>query len=87
MAISSITLGKTQLICSGLRETELWAFLPVDRALSYSPGRQHYCSWSNSFSGNMVLKRLFLSDIEEDLAHFELFSDHHWVFFNIFQEH
>ena len=45
-------VGKLRLICSGLREPELLAVLPGDRASS-----QH-----DSFSGKMVLNKLFLSD-------------------------
>ena len=58
-AISWCHWEKIQLLSSGLRETELLAIFPGDRALS-----QH-----SSLSGNMVLKRPFLSDTGEDSAH------------------
>ena len=55
---SSVALWKTHLIWSGLGETELWAVLLEDALSCYS-----------SFSGKMVLKRPFLNDTGEDLAH------------------
>ena len=54
-----VTVGKMWLFWSGVKETELWAVLHGDVALS------QYCS----FSGKMVLKRPFLSDTQEELAH------------------
>ena len=54
-----MTLGKTQLICPGLRETKLQALLHGGKTLSqYS-----------SDSGKMVLKRPFLNDTGEDSTH------------------
>ena len=45
----------TQTHCLGLSETEPWVILPGDRALSIY----------DSFSGKMILKRLFVSDTGE----------------------
>ena len=54
----SVTLAKPLLICSGLRETDLWAVLLGDRALS-----PHDC-----FNGKIILKMLLLGDSGEALT-------------------
>ena len=45
--------------CSGLRETELWAVLPVEKA----------SSWYDSFSGKIILKGPLIGDSDKVSAH------------------
>ena len=63
-----MTLEKTQLIYSGLRETELGVILPETELWAVLP-QDAVSSQYDSFSGKIVWKKPFLSETWGDSAH------------------